>query len=112
VLIVLLPEWLRFLKSLYLAVYGLGVILIMVFLAEGIWGLLRNTFQRIHKPIPPVIGAAPPLNFDIKAPGDRRYSSWRTCRNTQRAEGGGRPRIEVAPARARADRTERLGQNR
>ena len=71
VLIVLLPEWLRFLKSLYLAVYGLGVILIMVFLAEGIWGLLRNTFQRIRKPVAPVIGAVPVLHFEIKAQSDR-----------------------------------------
>jgi len=66
VLIVLLPEWLRFLKSLYLAVYGLGVILIMVFMPEGIWGLLRNTFQRVRKPAIPVIGAVPALNLDIK----------------------------------------------
>ncbi len=71
VLIVLLPEWLRFLKSLYLAVYGLGVILIMVFLAEGIWGLLRNTFQRVRKPRVPVIGAVPALNFNIKSQDDR-----------------------------------------
>ena len=71
VLIVLLPEWLRFLKSLYLAVYGLGVILIMVFMAEGIWGLLRNTFQRVHKPRAPVIGAVPALNFDIKSQDNR-----------------------------------------
>ena len=71
VLIVLLPEWLRFLKSLYLAVYGLGVILIMVFMPEGIWGLLRNTFQRVRKPKAPVIGAVPALNFEVKAPSDR-----------------------------------------
>jgi branched-chain amino acid transport system permease protein len=71
VLIVLLPEWLRFLKSLYLAVYGLGVILIMVFMPEGIWGLLRNTFNRVLKPRVPVITAVPALNFDVKVPGDR-----------------------------------------
>ena len=71
VLIVLLPEWLRFLKSLYLAVYGLGVILIMVFMPEGIWGLLRNTFQRVLKPRIPVITAVAALDFDVKAPGDR-----------------------------------------
>jgi branched-chain amino acid transport system permease protein len=103
VLIVLLPEWLRFLKSLYLAVYGLGVILIMVFLAEGIWGLLRNTFQRIHKPIPPVIGAAPPLNFDIKAPGDRPVLK---LENLQKHFGGLRAvdglDIEVAPGTVHA----------
>ena len=67
VLIVLLPEWLRFLKSLYLAVYGLGVILIMVFLPEGIWGLLRNTFQRVRKPKAPVVGVVPALTFEIQA---------------------------------------------
>ncbi|MFN7277182.1 MAG: branched-chain amino acid ABC transporter permease, partial [Betaproteobacteria bacterium] len=44
-LIVQMPEWLkhlpeslRFIKDVYLAVYGIGVILIMVFLPEGIWG--------------------------------------------------------------------------
>ena len=103
VLIVLLPEWLRFLKSLYLAVYGLGVILIMVFLAEGIWGLMRNTFQRIRKPIPPVIGAAPPLNFDIKAPGDRPVLK---LENLQKHFGGLRAvdglDIEVAPGTVHA----------
>src|SRR3546814_9607656 len=34
-LLILLPEWLRFLKEVYLAVYGLAVILIMVFLPDG-----------------------------------------------------------------------------
>jgi len=67
VLIVLLPEWLRFLKSLYLAVYGLGVILIIVFLPEGIWGLLRNAFQRVRKPKVPTVEVVPVLNFDIQA---------------------------------------------
>jgi branched-chain amino acid transport system permease protein len=103
VLIVLLPEWLRFLKSLYLAVYGLGVILIMVFLAEGIWGLLRNTFQRIRKPIAPVIGAAPALNFDIKAPGERPVLK---LENLQKHFGGLRAvdgiDVEVAPGTVHA----------
>ncbi|MBV9288267.1 MAG: branched-chain amino acid ABC transporter ATP-binding protein/permease, partial [Hyphomicrobiales bacterium] len=42
-LLILIPEWLRFLKSvpgLYLAVYGLAVILIVVFMPDGIWGYL------------------------------------------------------------------------
>ena len=103
VLIVLLPEWLRFLKSLYLAVYGLGVILIMVFLAEGIWGLLRNTFQRIRKPITPVIGAVPALNFDIKAKGERPVLK---LENLQKHFGGLRAvdgiDIEVAPGTVHA----------
>jgi branched-chain amino acid transport system permease protein len=48
-LLILLPEWLRFLKEVYLAVYGLAVILIMVFLPAGIWGLLRAPVDRRRK---------------------------------------------------------------
>jgi branched-chain amino acid transport system ATP-binding protein/branched-chain amino acid transport system permease protein len=103
VLIVLLPEWLRFLKSLYLAVYGLGVILIMVFMAEGIWGLLRNTFQRVRKPRAPVIGAVPALNFDIKAQDDRPVLK---LENLQKHFGGLRAvdgiDVEVAPGTVHA----------
>ena len=42
-LLILIPEWLRFLKSipgLYLAIYGLAVILIVVFMPDGIWGFV------------------------------------------------------------------------
>jgi branched-chain amino acid transport system permease protein len=103
VLIVLLPEWLRFLKSLYLAVYGLGVILIMVFLAEGIWGLLRNTFQRIRKPTAPVIGAVPPLHFEIKPEDGRPVLK---LENLQKHFGGLRAvdgiDVEVAPGTVHA----------
>ncbi len=45
-LLIVLPEWLRFLKEIYMAVYGVAVILIMVFMPEGIWGLLKNAAQR------------------------------------------------------------------
>jgi len=41
-LLILLPEWLRFLKGAYLAVYGLAVILIMVFMPTGLWGVLSR----------------------------------------------------------------------
>ena len=47
-LLILIPEWLRFLKSvpgLYLAVYGLAVILIVVFMPEGIWGFVGRLFR-------------------------------------------------------------------
>ncbi len=54
VLIVQMPEWLKhlpeslhFIKDVYLAVYGLGVILIMVFLAEGLWGLVKTIRNRL-----------------------------------------------------------------
>lgn len=39
ILLTFLPEWLRFLKDIYLAVYGLMVILIVLFMPKGIWGL-------------------------------------------------------------------------
>ena len=41
-LLILLPEWLRFLRGAYLAVYGLAVILIMVFMPTGLWGMLSR----------------------------------------------------------------------
>ncbi|HEY4295652.1 MAG TPA: branched-chain amino acid ABC transporter ATP-binding protein/permease [Paraburkholderia sp.] len=48
-ILIVLPEWLRFLKDIYLAVYGLAVILIMVFLPAGIWGIVRGRFDRFRK---------------------------------------------------------------
>ena len=43
-LLILIPEWLRFLKSvpgLYLAIYGLFVILIIRYMPDGIWGFVN-----------------------------------------------------------------------
>ncbi len=57
-LLILIPEWLRFLKSipgLYLAIYGFSVILIMVFMPDGIWGFIAKLFRR-GKPLPIVPG--------------------------------------------------------
>jgi branched-chain amino acid transport system permease protein len=48
-LLVMLPEWLRFLRQAYLAVYGAAVILIIIFLPRGMWGLLMD---RYFKPRP------------------------------------------------------------
>jgi branched-chain amino acid transport system permease protein len=48
-LLILIPEWLRFLKSvpgLYLAIYGLFVILIIRFMPDGIWGFVASGFGR------------------------------------------------------------------
>ena len=56
-LLVLLPEWLRFLRQVYLAVYGAAVILIMVFLPDGLWGFFAKRLRRAT----PIRGAAPPL---------------------------------------------------
>jgi branched-chain amino acid transport system permease protein len=58
VLLVLLPEWLRFLRQVYLAVYGAAVILIMVFLPDGLWGFVA---ERLRRRAQPITGAVPPL---------------------------------------------------
>jgi branched-chain amino acid transport system permease protein len=49
VLLIMLPEWLRFLKEIYMAGYGLAVILIMVFMPEGIWGIIKSAGGRLHR---------------------------------------------------------------
>ncbi|WP_353186359.1 branched-chain amino acid ABC transporter ATP-binding protein/permease [Bosea sp. (in: a-proteobacteria)] len=59
-LLILIPEWLRFLKSipgLYLAIYGAAVILIMVFMPDGIWGFLRGRLDRLKRAVRPVRSA-------------------------------------------------------
>lgn len=56
-LLILIPEWLRFLKSipgLYLAIYGAAVILIVVFMPDGIWGFLRGRLDRLKRAGRPV----------------------------------------------------------
>src|SRR3954470_21332994 len=48
-LLILIPEWLRFLKSvpgLYLAIYGLAVILIIRYMPDGIWGFVNTATAR------------------------------------------------------------------
>ena len=54
VLLVVLPEWLRFLRQIYLAVYGGAVIAIMIFMPRGVWGLVS---KYLFKTAP--IGSAP-----------------------------------------------------
>jgi branched-chain amino acid transport system permease protein len=61
-LLILIPEWLRFLKSipgLYLAIYGVAVILIILFMPEGIWGFVANFMRRFVRPVP--VATVPPL---------------------------------------------------
>ena len=53
----------RFLKSvpgLYLAIYGLAVILIIRFMPDGIWGFVQSYLRRFMTP-PPFAQAAPEL---------------------------------------------------
>jgi branched-chain amino acid transport system permease protein len=60
-LLILLPEWLRFLKNIYLAVYGGAVILIMVFMPDGIWGFLTALWRRLFPVAPIATGEIAPL---------------------------------------------------
>ena len=70
VLLILLPEWFRFLKQIYLAAYGLAVILIMVFLPEGLWGLVSGAWRRVRGVIPLALPAnIPALNLEVPAKG-------------------------------------------
>jgi branched-chain amino acid transport system permease protein len=68
-LLILLPEWLRFLKDIYLAVYGLAVILIMVFLPAGIWSLLRAPFDRRRQSRAVDVAGIAPLDVGVRAAG-------------------------------------------
>src|SRR6266566_8454110 len=61
-LLILIPEWLRFLKSvpgLYLAIYGLSVILIIRYMPDGIWGFVNLATERwrAQTKAPPVAAA-------------------------------------------------------
>ncbi len=64
-LLILLPEWLRFLKEVYLAAYGLAVILIMVFLPTGIWGLISVRVAKYKKPVPIDLASIVPLDVEV-----------------------------------------------
>jgi len=52
-LLIVLPESLRFLKSvpgLYLAIYGLSIILIVRYMPDGIWGFIQHHVRRWFAP--------------------------------------------------------------
>ncbi len=57
-LLIVLPEWLRFLRQVYLAVFDASVILIMVFLPDGLWGLM---LERVRIRSKPIEGSVAPL---------------------------------------------------
>jgi branched-chain amino acid transport system permease protein len=61
-LLVMLPEWLRFLRQVYLAVYGGAVILIMVFLPDGLWGFAAKRLRRADRSIAGDVAPLPLLS--------------------------------------------------
>jgi len=72
-LLILIPEWLRFLKTipgLYLAIYGLFVILIVRFMPDGIWGFVQDIINKWRATTPPHV-ASPALQLmPAKTGGD------------------------------------------
>ena len=70
-LLIMLPEWLRFLKIIYLAVYGGAVILIMVFMPDGIFGYRRGSGGTASRQ-PGTAGEIPPLALGQQAGHDER----------------------------------------
>lgn len=58
VLVTALPEALRFLDNYYLVVYGVAVVLLVIFLPQGLWGWLesmvarRRSHGRRREPVP------------------------------------------------------------
>jgi branched-chain amino acid transport system permease protein len=59
VLLTFLPEWLRDLKKIYLVIYGCAIILVIVFMPEGLWGYVKLFGRRFARPLvlPPARGA-------------------------------------------------------
>jgi ABC-type branched-subunit amino acid transport system ATPase component/ABC-type branched-subunit amino acid transport system permease subunit len=48
-LLAYLPEWLRELQKIYLVVYGAAIILVIVFMPEGLWGYVRLLGRRFAR---------------------------------------------------------------
>lgn len=48
-LLILLPEFLRFLQGIYLIVYGAAVVLFMVFMPDGVFGVLFSRLARLGR---------------------------------------------------------------
>jgi len=86
-LLILLPEWLRFLKVIYLAVYGAAVILIMVFMPDGIWGYATGLWRKFVpvRPVKPPSIAPLPLTRQV---GTEDSSTILAVRNLSKHFGG------------------------
>ena len=114
-LLILIPEWLRFLKSvpgLYLAIYGLSVILIIRYMPDGIWGFC----QFRHRALARQGEGARRRSGTATGSGDgrRRHRSrrQRPFEIFRRPQGGRRCRYRgQTRRRACADRAERLRQD-
>jgi branched-chain amino acid transport system permease protein len=89
-LLIVLPESLRFLKSvpgLYLAIYGLAIILIIRYMQDGIWGFLQHRVRRWLAP-PPLTGAAIDLVVAPAPPASAQQPPALEVRNLSKHFGG------------------------
>jgi len=50
-LLTFLPEWLRDLQRIYLVIYGCAIILVIVFMPEGLWGYAKLLGRRFARPL-------------------------------------------------------------
>src|SRR5437660_643390 len=73
-LLTFLPEWLRDLKRIYLVAYGAVIILVILFMPEGLWGWARLVGPRLPRP-PPLPPAARPRALGGEAAGRERGAS-------------------------------------
>ena len=118
-LLIVLPESLRFLKSvpgLYLATDGLAIILIIRYMPDGIWGFVQDRVRRLLPRPPPFAGAAGGTRADTSghgvAGGGPRWKSSTWPQALRRRQGRRRHLVPgAARIRARADRSQRLGQD-
>ena len=55
-LLTFLPEWLRDLKKIYLVIYGCAIILVIVFMPEGLWGYVKLLGRRFEDRVLPAAG--------------------------------------------------------
>jgi len=49
ILLTVMPEWMRVLASYYKLVYGIGVILLMIFMPMGLAGLVQTIYKKIKR---------------------------------------------------------------
>jgi branched-chain amino acid transport system permease protein len=63
-LLAYLPEWLRYLQKIYLVIYGCAIILVIVFMPEGLWGYVKLLGRRFARPI-----ALPPARGTLRVGG-------------------------------------------
>jgi branched-chain amino acid transport system permease protein len=71
-LLTLLPEFLRFLQNSYFAVYGAAIIVLMIFMPDGIAGMAIRLWARaIHREeqVPKMLGQSGELPADATASG-------------------------------------------